>query len=92
MLTCKETARLVSEGLDRKLPLWKRMNLRLHLMMCGACSAYRRQVETLNRIVRWRFGESAADATATDAPACPEQAKRRIETVMRDYMRREEMR
>jgi len=78
MLTCKETARLISEGLDRKLSLWQRMNLRLHLMMCGACSAYRRQVETLNRIVRRRFDESAVDVPPTDAPTCPEQTKRRI--------------
>jgi len=86
MLTCKETARLVSEGLDRKLPLWKRLNLRLHLMMCGACSAYRRQVETLHRIVRERFGPSAADATAADAPACPEQTKRRITDSLREQL------
>jgi len=96
MLTCKETARLVSDGLDRKLSLRQRMNLRLHLMMCGACSAYRRQVETLNRIVRRWFGESAveatptatptATATATDAPACPEQTKRRIIESIREQL------
>ncbi len=88
MLTCKETARLISEGLDRKLSLWQRMNLRLHLMMCGACSAYRRQVETLNRIVRRRFDESADDATTTtpDAPGCPDEAKRRIAESLREHM------
>lgn len=86
MLTCKQTARLVSEGLDRKLSLWQRMNLRLHLMMCGACSAYRRQVEMLNRIVRRRFDEAAVDATATDAPACPEQTKRRITESLREQL------
>jgi len=85
MLTCKETARLVSEGLDRKLSLWQRMNLRLHLMMCGACSAYRRQVETLHRIVRRRFGKSAVDVTTTDAPPCPEQTKRRIVRTLAEW-------
>ncbi len=89
MLTCKQTARLISEGLDRKLPLWQRMSLRLHLMMCGACVAYRRQVQTLNQIVRRRFAASAVDATATDAPACPEQTKRRIKTSLREYVGRE---
>ena len=84
MLTCKETAQLISEGLDHKLSLWQRMNLRLHLMMCGACSAYRRQVQTLNRIVRRRFDESDVDVTATEAPACPEQTKRRITKSLRE--------
>lgn len=84
MLTCKETARLISEGLDRKLSLWQRVNLRLHLMMCGACAAYRRQVETLNHIVRRRYGESRADEPETDAPPCPEEAKRRITESLRE--------
>ncbi len=87
MLTCKETARLISEGLDRKLSLWTRMNLRLHLMMCGACSAYRRQVELLNRVVRRRFDESAVDETVPDAPPCPDEAKHRIAESLREQMR-----
>ncbi len=78
MLTCKEAARLISEGLDRKLSLRQRMSLRLHLIMCGACSAYRRQVETLNRVVRRRFGQSADDATASDAPVCSDKMKREL--------------
>jgi len=86
MLTCKQTARLVSDGLDRKLSLWQRMNLRLHLMMCGACSAYRRQVETLNRVVRRRFDETPVDTAATHTPACPEQTKRRITEWLREQL------
>jgi len=86
MLTCKETARLVSEGLDRKLSLWTRMNLRLHLMMCGACSAYRRQVETLNRVIHRRFAEPSVGIEASDAPACPDEAKRCITELLREQI------
>ena len=48
MLSCKETTRTISEGLDRKLTLRRRVALRLHVMMCSACRAYTRQVEGLN--------------------------------------------
>lgn len=64
MLNCKETVRLVSEGLDHRLSLWQRMNLRLHVMMCGACGAYKRQVEGLHRL----FSLRRRSATQTMPP------------------------
>lgn len=87
MLTCKETARLVSESLDRKLSLWQRMNLRLHLMMCGACSAYRGQVRALNRLVRMRFSGAATDSRDDAGPRCPDESKRRIAASLREHIR-----
>lgn len=80
MLTCKDIARLVSDDLDRKLPLRQRLGLRLHLMMCGACSTYRRQVTQLHRLFRRRFREPT-DADFDQAPTelrCPENAKKRM--------------
>lgn len=61
MLMCKEATRLISEGLDRRLPLWQRLNLRLHVSMCGACTAYKRQVEAIHRLLRARFGRPSHD-------------------------------
>lgn len=86
MLNCKQITQLISDGLDRKLSLWQRMNLRLHLMMCGACSAYSRQVTTLHRVIHWWFDESSVDATASNTPACPEQTKQRITQSLRDQV------
>ncbi len=51
MLSCKEATRLASEGLDRELPLWRRMGLRLHVVMCRGCSRYTRQITVLNRLI-----------------------------------------
>jgi hypothetical protein len=55
MLMCKEATRLISDGLDRRLPFRQRMSLRLHVMMCGACTAYKRQVEAIHRLLHDRF-------------------------------------
>lgn len=55
MLSCKETTRTISEGLDRRLPLRWRIALRLHVMMCSACRAYKRQIEGLNQLLSGRF-------------------------------------
>ena len=61
MLNCKETVRLISEKLDRHLSWWQRMNLWAHVMMCGACSAYNRQLEGLERV--FKFRRRGADET-----------------------------
>ena len=57
MLSCKEATRLVSEGLDRELPFWRRMGLRLHVVMCRGCSRYTRQISSLNRIISAHYAD-----------------------------------
>ncbi|KKM20060.1 hypothetical protein LCGC14_1649340 [marine sediment metagenome] len=82
MLSCRETTRLISDGLDRRLSFWQRLGLRLHLVMCGACAAYRRQVTALNKLVSAHFRESR--------PAGPHllsgEARQRIKAALRDHM------
>ena len=57
MLSCKEATRLVSEGLDRELPFWRRMSLRFHVVMCRGCSRYKRQITALNRLITDHYGD-----------------------------------
>lgn len=56
MLKCKQAAELMSQELDRPLGLVERMALRLHLLICDACSNYRRQMVVLRDACR-RFGQ-----------------------------------
>jgi predicted anti-sigma-YlaC factor YlaD len=52
MLTCKEAARLISEGLDRDLAVAERARLRVHLALCTACTRVTRQFDFLRRAAR----------------------------------------
>ena len=52
MLSCREVTRLVSESLDRELPLRQRMSTKMHLMMCKLCSRYNNQLAGLREAVR----------------------------------------
>ncbi|HEX7249892.1 MAG TPA: zf-HC2 domain-containing protein [Burkholderiales bacterium] len=52
LLTCRETTRLVSQGLDRELAFGERVALRLHFAMCLGCRRASRQMEFLRRSVR----------------------------------------
>lgn len=44
MITCEMAARLISESLDGKLPLGRRMALKIHLLMCRLCPRFLRQM------------------------------------------------
>jgi hypothetical protein len=52
MPTCKEVHRLVSEAMDRDLPLTQRLRVRLHLLICTACSRFERQMALLRSALR----------------------------------------
>lgn len=52
IISCKESTRLVSQGLDRELALGERVALRVHLAICVACRRAGRQMEFLRRAVR----------------------------------------
>jgi hypothetical protein len=52
MLTCKEAHRLVSEDLDRDLPLGERLRVRMHLLACTSCSRFRDQMQFLRKAMR----------------------------------------
>ncbi len=56
MLTCRETARLVSKGLDTRLTLRERWQVRLHLRLCEACRSYRAQLRRLRSLLRRGLG------------------------------------
>jgi predicted anti-sigma-YlaC factor YlaD len=51
LLSCKETTRLVSQGLDRRLGLGERLVVRIHLAICEGCSHFSRQAAFLRRAV-----------------------------------------
>ena len=52
LISCKETSRLVSQGLDRDLAFGERVALRVHLAYCIGCRRAKRQLTFLRRAVR----------------------------------------
>jgi len=43
MISCKEATRLASLQLERKLSLWERLQLRLHVAICVGCRRAEKQ-------------------------------------------------
>lgn len=80
MLSCKEAIGLVSERLDRDLPFWRRLSLRLHVLMCRACSRYTRQITTLDRVVAEHYHH---ETRAETSQPLPPDSLQRIKTSLR---------
>ncbi|MBV8657083.1 MAG: zf-HC2 domain-containing protein [Burkholderiales bacterium] len=62
MMKCNEAARAISDGLDRKLNLVTRMQLRMHLFICHYCSDF----FTQSRFLRQAAKQDAARKSATE--------------------------
>jgi hypothetical protein len=52
MMTCKEVSTLVSMEHLEEAPRARRMAVRLHLMMCRHCRAFRRQLRIIGDVAR----------------------------------------
>lgn len=61
MISCKETSRLMSERLDKRLGFAQRAQLQLHLLMCSSCSRVKRQFAFLRRAAQRYPGPDEGD-------------------------------
>jgi len=49
ILSCKEVTRLVSQGMDRRLPFGRRVSLRVHFAICEGCTNFSKQMSLLRK-------------------------------------------
>ena len=73
MMTCQDVAQLASESLDRRLTVFERLTLRLHLFRCDMCTRYVRQLKFLQRACA-----DADEETLTEAAELADEARERI--------------
>ena len=74
MLTCKHASQLVSQSLDRRLTIRERFMLRLHLLVCNACSRFFMQLTLLSKMIHRMKKQAEEDTTIKLNP----EAKQRI--------------
>lgn len=49
MRNCRDNSALVSKGLDKKLSLFERFEVSLHLMMCTRCRNFESQTKFIRK-------------------------------------------
>ena len=83
MFNCKKISEMVSESLDRKLPLHRRIMINLHLLMCRYCNRLKKQM----LLLRTALGcEETHDAGVGPAPSLSDETRQRIKQAMRDLL------
>lgn len=62
MLTCRDVTELATEYQEGALPLRRRLGMRLHVLMCGACRRYLAQMRGVATLLARLRPEPPADA------------------------------
>jgi hypothetical protein len=83
MLSCKDVTQLLSEAMDRSLPLGKRIGVRLHLLICKFCARYERQLLLIRETVR-RLAAMEDKPKGSPGELLSEEAKERIRKFIRN--------
>jgi|GEM_PF-289833 len=80
-MTCKEATRLVSESLDRELPLHQRLAVKAHFRICVFCKRYWQQLLFIRDAIRG-YSKKAEDTEfpprTSLSPEAREQIKRKV--------------
>jgi hypothetical protein len=77
MLSCKDATRLISQSMDRSLPLGKRIGVRFHLLICRFCARYARQLRLLRESARY-FALPEAELPGRSGEILSPEARARI--------------
>lgn len=74
MLDCKQTSKLLSQALDRKLTLRERFALQWHLLICEYCKQFSQHLKTLRVAIKTMVNTVEQD----ESIEMPSVAKKRI--------------
>ena len=61
-MTCKDLATAIGRDEWRAARRWRRLTLRLHLLMCSHCRCYAAQIRAIGTAVRSLFQKPGEDA------------------------------
>ena len=81
IFNCKEVSMMVSESMDRKFPLHRRILITAHLFMCRYCNRFKKQLLILRNAVR---REEIHEEDLGRYPCLSKETHERIKQAMRD--------
>lgn len=60
MLSCRDLTEIATDYLERRLSLWARLQIRLHILLCNSCRRYLRQIRSMIGLLRCLPSEEPA--------------------------------
>ena len=83
MYNCKEVSEMVSDSMDRALPFYQRVLMRMHLLMCKYCTRCREHFETLRAASRY---EELHGKELDDSHALSNDGKERLKEFLKNHL------
>jgi hypothetical protein len=78
---CQDTARMLSDAMDRPLSLRQRLDIKLHLMICTWCARYEKQLRFIRDVLH-RQAEGLEHANPPLAASLSSDARERIKRAL----------
>ncbi|MFZ5876441.1 MAG: hypothetical protein ACOYXU_08540 [Nitrospirota bacterium] len=75
---CQEVVRILSDAMDRPIPLRRRIAVRLHFLICQWCERYQKQVGLIRTLARSTEAGSPADTPDTSNARLSDEARERF--------------
>lgn len=79
---CKEMTRLLSESMDRSLPLMIRVTMRLHILICKWCKLYQHQLLFVRNAVQ-HYPEKVNGSDTFPPTGLSSEAEKRLKEALR---------
>ena len=83
MFNCKEVSEMVSKSMDRALPFYQRVLIRMHLLMCKYCLRCKKQFETIRAASRY---SELHGKELDDSRALSNDGKERLKEFLKNHL------
>jgi len=80
--TCKEVTRIASDAMEQNISLRRRIEFKLHLMICSWCMRYVQQLETMREVAHQHTARMETGA-APPASQLSGDARERMKQALR---------
>ncbi len=83
--TCKQTVKVISESMERRLSLWERITVKLHLWICLWCVWYLEQLQLMRDTIHTRAAQEPNLGASSLPPLSPEARERMKQTLSQHH-------
>ncbi|MBI3611198.1 MAG: zf-HC2 domain-containing protein [Nitrospirae bacterium] len=80
---CREVVRILSDAMDRPIPLRRRIAVRLHFLICQWCERYQKQIRLIRTLLRREESISPPDTPNTSNARLSDEARERLKRLTR---------
>lgn len=74
--TCKQIVKVISESMERRLSLWERITVKLHLWICLWCVWYLENLQLMRDTIRTKASQEPNLDSSALPPLSPEARER----------------